>query len=380
MGDVRPDPNPEPARAASDPNASPGVAISLRLLGVPVRLHFTFLLLLVFLIAIGVGGSQSSLLTAVYFTALFASVLLHELGHVAVSRRFGIRTLEIVIFPIGGIARLERNPKPAEEFWIALAGPVVNILIAAGIFGYLFYTGAISTWSDLVRASDSDVVRSIALGNLVIAAFNMLPAFPMDGGRVVRAFIARHKPEDEATRSAAQAGRYLAIAMGLYGLVAGNYMLLFVALFVYLGATQESAAALGRALTQGVPVRAAMITDFRTLSHGDTLQAAADLLLATSQQDFPVVLGEQVIGLLSRNALLRGISRQGGASYVAGAMERTFLTVSPEADLGEAMPLLSRTGSCALVMEGERLLGLLTRENFAEYLMLRRYGLPARPE
>jgi CBS domain-containing protein len=152
-------------------------------------------------------------------------------------------------------------------------------------------------------------------------------------------------------------------------------MLVFIAFFVYLGASHETAAVEGRSLTEGVTVRAAMITDYRTLEHGSTIRDAAAMLLATSQTDFPVVLGESVMGLLGRNALLRGMAVDGPDAYVAGIMDREFPRVSGDTSLTDALPLLSKT-SCLLVMDSERLLGLLTRENLSEYLMLRKFGMP----
>ncbi len=352
-----------------------GTMGSIRLLGVPVRFHFTFILLLVFLVVMGLGNKQSGLIFALYILALFASVLLHELGHAWVGRQYGVRTLEIVMFPIGGVARLEKNPKPNQELWIALAGPFVNIVIAGVLLGYLFYRNHLQAIETLFDPTDSNLLERIALGNLLLAGFNLLPAFPMDGGRVLRAILARFRSEDDATRVAAWAGRMLAIGMGLYGLLSMQFMLVFIAFFVYLGAAQEGAAAIGRTLTHGIPVRAAMITDFRTLPHGSTIRDAANLLLATSQQDFPILHGSSVIGLLPRNLLLRALASEGPEAYVSSAMERDFLSLSPEADLGEALPAMTQAGSCALVMEGDRLVGLLTTENLSEFLLLRRFGM-----
>lgn len=352
-----------------------GTIGTIRLLGVPVRFHFTFVLLIVFLTVVGVGGRQSSLMYLVYIIGLFASVLLHELGHAWVAKRYGVRTLEIVMFPIGGVARVEKTPKPHEEFWIALAGPLVNIVIAAALLGYLLYRHQLVALDALFDPTDANLAQRIATGNLLLAAFNLLPAFPMDGGRVLRAILARTKSEDEATRAAAGAGRMLAIAMGLYGLLSMQFMLVFIAFFVYLGAAQEGAAAMGRTLTHGIPVRAAMVTEFHTLPHGSTIRDAAALLLATSQQDFPVVHGTSVIGLLPRNGLLRALAAEGQEAYVSGAMEREFTRLSPDMDLADALPMMAQAGSCALVMENEQLLGLLTTENLSEFLLLRRFGM-----
>ncbi len=346
------------------------------LFGVPVRFHFTFVILLIFLIVFGVSGRQSAAASALYILALFASVLLHELGHALVARRYGLRILEIVMLPIGGVARLERSPKPREELWIALAGPAVNFALAAALFAILALKGWWTPVEKLAEPTDANLLQRVATGNLILALFNLLPAFPMDGGRVLRSLLAFTRSEDQATRAAAGAGQLLAILMGLYGLLSMHFLLVFVAFFVYVGASMEAAAAVGRVFTRGIPVRAAMITDFRTISHASTIRDAANLLLATSQQDFPVVHGGEVIGLLGRDRLLKAMATSGPDSYVAGAMERDFLRVEPETDLAEALSLLSKPGACALVMEDGRLVGLLTRENLAEFVLLRQSGMP----
>jgi len=369
MADPPPPPPPDPK-----PNDIPmtGTINALRLFGVPVRLHFTFVLLLVFLIFIGFGGKQSAPTTVIYVLALFASVLFHEVGHALVARLYGVRTREIVMFPIGGVSQLETQPKPRQEFLIALAGPLVNVAIAVVLLATQHDFLPLETLS---VPTDANLLERIAAGNLLLGLFNLLPAYPMDGGRVLRSLIALRKPEDEATLIAAKTSRFLAVAMGLFGLLSSNFLLVFVALFVYLGASQEGAAARGRSLTSGYPVRAAMITDFRTLSHGNTVREAGDLLLATSQQDFPVLHGTEVIGLLTRSALMRAMLQDGPESYVAAAMDRNFVRLPPDMELAAAMPQISAAGSCALVMDGETLLGLLTAENLYEFMLLRQVSL-----
>ena len=350
----------------------PGTLGNVRLFGVPVRLHFTFVLLLVFLLFIGIGGKQTGAATAVYILALFASVLLHEIGHVLVARWYGVRTREIVMYPIGGVSRLESQPKARQELLISTAGPVINLLIAIILFAFERNFLPLET---LRIPTDANLVERIAIGNLLLGLFNLLPAYPMDGGRILRSVIAFWKPEDEATQMAASAGQFLAVAMGLFGLLTGNFLLLFVALFVYLGAQQEGAAARGRSLTSGFPVRAAMITDFRTLTHGNTIREAGDLLLSTSQQDFPVMHGDEVIGLLTRSALMRAMLRDGPEAYVAGAMDRNSPRVTPDMDLAAAVPLLSAASSSALVMDGDHLVGLLTAEHLYEFMLLRQVSI-----
>jgi Zn-dependent protease/CBS domain-containing protein len=348
-----------------------------RVLGVPVRLHFTFVLLVVFIAVQVFGGKNSSAGFALFLVGSLASVLLHEFGHAIVASRFGVRTREIVMFPIGGLARMERPLPPAAEIMVALAGPFVNLVLACAVFAYMVQSKetAVIGVRDFLQPGGKSVPALLLYGNILLAFFNLLPAFPMDGGRVLRALLSFIRPEQEATRVAAWMGRMLAIAMGLYGLVAAQFLIVFFALFIYLGAAQESVAALGRSLAHGIPVRAAMITEFHTLDHGNTVRDAANLLLSTSQQDFPVMHGGKLVGLLGRNQLIRAIAYDGPETYVAGAMDRGYATFSPDTDLAEILPQMALAGQCALIMEQDRLVGILTTDNLSEFLMLRRFGM-----
>jgi Zn-dependent protease/CBS domain-containing protein len=361
----------------SDRSGIAGTVPAFRLFGVPVRFHFTFLLLLVFLIVTDLGSKGGGASFALFILGLFASVLLHELAHALVGNRFNVKTIEIVMFPIGGVSRMERMLKPKEELWIAAAGPLTNLLLAAGIFALLRLTNATAAirLKDVIELSDANVLPRLAFGNLLLAGFNLIPAFPMDGGRILRALLSFIRTEEEATQMAAWMGRMLAISMGLYGLLAPQFMLVFSAFFIYLGAAQEGAAALGRTLTHGIPVRSAMVREFHTLAPGDTVRHAADLLLATSQQDFPVVHGNQVAGLLSRNLLVRAMAAEGPDAYVAGVMERDFVVLEPEMDLSEVLTVMAQAGQCALVLDNDKLVGLLTTDNLSEFLLLRRVGM-----
>jgi Zn-dependent protease len=360
----------------SERTPTAGTVRAFRIGGVPIRLHFTFILLVAFLVVTDLG-QESSGSFALYLMGLFASVLLHELAHAGVASRLRVRTLEIVMFPIGGLARLERRLRPSEELWVTLAGPAANLAIAGAIFGYMVATRQVVSigLNELLQPTDGNVVQRLAFANLLLAGLNFMPAFPMDGGRVLRALLSMVRPEEEATRVAAWMGRMLAISMGLYGLVFSELLLVFFAFFVWLGAAQETAASVGRTLTNGIPVRAAMITEFHKLGHGDSVREAANLLLSTAQQDFPVMHGDQVIGVLDRNGLLRALAQEGPDAYVAGTMERDFVALDPNADLAEMLPLLARAGRCALVMEEARLVGMLTTENLSEFLLLRRFGM-----
>jgi Zn-dependent protease len=341
----------------------------------PIRLHFTFLLLLAFLLVGGLAGGASAALTSLYLLALFGSVLLHEVGHVAVASLFGISTSSITLYPLGGVSKLEKDPTPAQEVWISVAGPLVNILIGTAIFVYLGYHSWIVPAEQLAKVTEGNLLQRIAIGNFILAVFNLIPAFPMDGGRALRGMLATWKTPEDASHIAAVTGQFFAFAMAFFALFTGQFLLIAIAAFIYFGAAQEDAVAIGRKLLHGVPVRDAMMTRFQTLSHGNSLADAADLLVSTSQHDFPVVIGNQVIGVLDKTTLLQTMATEGPDTYVAGAMDRNFITLDPNMDLAEVIPLLGKIRSCALVMEGERLLGVLTRENLSEFLTLRRFRL-----
>ncbi len=366
-----------PNQAPQAQRSTAGAIRFFSLFGTPLSLHFSFILLAIVVIARDFSGHQTTSTYTWFLVGMLISVLLHEAAHALVAKLLHVRTLEVVMFPIGGLPRMERTLKPSEEIWISAAGPLVNAVIAMALFGYLSAThqAAAINPSDLMTPSDVNLLGLLAFGNLLLVAMNLLPAFPMDGGRILRALLSYIRPEDEATRISAWMGRMLAISMGLYGLFAGLFMLVFFALFVYLGAAMEFAAATGRSLTHGIPVRGAMVSEFHTLEHGKTIRDAANLLLATSQQDFPVVHGDQVVGLLGRNLLLKALASEGPDAYVAGVMDRDYLSLDPNTDLSDVLPLMAHAGRCALVMEGEKLVGLLTTENLSEFLLLRRFGM-----
>ena len=351
--------------------------------GIPIRLHFTFLLFLVY-VGLPKPGGHASLNVALVLT-LFLCVVLHELGHSIVALRYGIPVANITLYPIGGVASIEKRPKPKQEFWIALAGPAVNVVIASALYLVLkSQPGPLPTaaMTHLGAGGLNGFLLTVLSLNVMLVLFNLIPAFPMDGGRVLRAVLAMNMPPVQATRIAAGIGQFIAIAAGLLALASHNYWYLLIAFFVYMGAGQEAGAYQQAALIEGVSVREAMITDVRTLSVGNTLKEAADVLLDTSQHDFPVLHGDSVQGVLTRNDLLRGLSGQGPGGYVAGVMNRQFAAAAPDDDLGETIPRLQATPGPLLVLDGDRLLGVITSDNIQEFFAIRqiaaaRSGRPA---
>jgi Zn-dependent protease/CBS domain-containing protein len=343
--------------------------------GIPVYVHSTFLLLILFLVArdLGAGASPAAAAgSALFLLAIFATIVLHEYGHALTARRYGIKTRDITLLPIGGLARLERLPEvPRQELYVALAGPAVNLVIAAltSVGAALLGVGLGSPTADL---SGGNVLGRFVAVNVLLALFNLIPAFPMDGGRALRAWLAERYDYSHATEIAANLGQALAFAFGLLGLLSGNPMLLFIALFVWVGATAEASSASVRSIIAGIPVERAMITDFHVVEAGDSLQRAADLVIAGQQQDFPVLEAGRLVGVLTRDRLIRAIAERGLESPVREAMTGTYETAEARELLGPAFERL-QTCPCPVlpVLSDGRVVGLLTTENVGEFVMLR---------
>jgi Zn-dependent protease len=346
-----------------------------RVAGIPIYVHWTFLILLAW-IMIGYWVESHDLLKAIegggFILTLFGCVVLHELGHALAARRFGVPTSDITLLPIGGVARLQRMPdQPAQELIIALAGPAVNVVIVVLLLvvGVRFPEG-LNEPQHLVQARFWPKILEI---NVFLAAFNMLPAFPMDGGRVLRALLAMRLPYARATRLAASIGQFIAIGFALLGLQA-NPMLMLIALFVWIGAEAEASQVEERFALKDVPVRDAMLTEFHTLTPQDTLGQAADLLLAGTQHDFPIVAeGDHGFrGLLTRSDLLAGLSSGGRDALVVEHAKTEIPRVEANSPLAAAVTRLREGhGPCLQVVDHEETVGLLTLENVGEFLMVR---------
>lgn len=344
-----------------------------RFAGIDVYIHATFWLLLgwIALSHILQGDPLAQTLAGIVFIlALFACVVLHEFGHALTARRYGIKTRDITLLPIGGLARLERMPEqPIQEFWVALAGPAVNVVIAALLFIFLTLTNALEPLERLGVASGSFVERLLVV-NIVLALFNMLPAFPMDGGRVVRALLAMRMEYTRATHIAASLGQAMAFLFGFIGLFT-NPFLIFIALFVWIGAAQEASMAQMKSALGGIPVSRTMLTDFRTLAPRDSLAHAVELILAGAQRDFPVTENGTLVGILTRDQLLAALSQFDRATPVEQVMQRELTSV----DYAEMLDLaLMKLEACAChtlaVTQRGQLIGLVTKDNIAEFLMI----------
>ncbi|HSC29975.1 MAG TPA: site-2 protease family protein [Vicinamibacterales bacterium] len=343
--------------------------------GIGVYVHATFLILVAWVALahwLAERSVSAALMGVLFILALFACVVLHEYGHALTARRFGIRTRDITLLPIGGLARLERMPDdPRQELWVAIAGPAVNVVIAGILYLVLVSTATLSPIETLSVTSGSFVER-LMLVNVILVAFNLLPAFPMDGGRVLRALLAMRMEYTRATQIAASLGQGMALLFGWLGLFT-NPFLIFIALFVWIGAAQESAMTEVRAALSGIPLERAMMTDFRTLSPDDSLARAVELLLSGSQQDFPVLDGDTVVGILTRNDLLAALAREGREQPVAEVMRRDFQTADALDMIEVAFQRLQDSGCCRTmpVLRRGSLVGLINTENLGEFISVR---------
>jgi Zn-dependent protease len=353
-----------------------------RLAGIDVYVHATFFILIAW-IALNhwqVGGTLASVVGGVGFILmLFLCVVLHELGHALTARRYGIGTRYITLLPIGGVALLERMPRdPKQEIAVALAGPMVNVVIALSLWGWLAAANALVP-AEQLSVTGGPFLERLMVVNIFLALFNMLPALPMDGGRVLRAALAMRMGHGPATRTAASIGQGLALVLGLFGLFA-NPFLMFIALFVWIGAETEAGSAQIQSALSGVTVGQAMLTHFHTIAPNDPLARVVELTLAGTQKDFPVVADERVMGVLTQADLLKGLRAGGEHSKVNEVMQ----TDVHAADIGEPLDaVLERfqTSECRLVSvtASGRLAGLVNLDNILELLQFQEIleGRPA---
>src|SRR5213595_1227986 len=316
-----------------------------RIYGIQLRIHVTFLLLIGWL-AFGYyaqGGSAIAFWRVIFVLLLFVCVVLHEFGHAIAAKSYGINTPDITLLPIGGVARMECMPEePRQELIIALAGPLVNVVIALTLFAVVCWRGLAAQ----AAMGGPDLLAQLLVINVVLVLFNLLPAFPMDGGRVLRGLLATRLSYARATQIAASIGQGCAFVFGFIGLFS-NPFLLFIALFVYIGASQEAALAQMRDVSRRFPVSSAMVREFRSLPESATLEEAVDALLATSQHDFPVLdEAGKVAGILTRHDLIAALRKNDPMIRVGDVMRRDIPTVTTGTRFEEAFRIMQEC-NCA---------------------------------
>ncbi len=343
--------------------------------GIKVYMHWTFLILIGWILMMNLRAGHSLIegsWSILFILALFACVILHEFGHALTARRFKIQTSDITIYPIGGVASLEGIPeKPSEELLVAIAGPLVNVAIAILLFVYLRATGAFPNLQDIKDPGymqNLPFVFNLFAANLLLAVFNLIPAFPMDGGRVLRALLAFKMGHVKATKIAASVGQLLAIFFVFIGFFY-DFWLVFIGLFIFVGAGSEAAAESVQNVLTGKTVRQAMMSRFTVLSPHDTLEKAVALLLDGQDKEFLVAEDGLVKGVLLRNDIIKGLSEFGKTCTLAKVMCTEFVTLSPEVALRDVFQKLMAT-RCKVfpVVENGRLTGMIDMDNVQELI------------
>ncbi len=352
-----------------------------RVSGIDIKVHASFLLVVLYFAL--VFGSPHGLVGAAFGTAvvitLFGCVVLHELGHSLVAQRLGVSVREIILLPIGGLARLGREPsKPLHELVIAIAGPLVNVVIAVLLTGLaLALYGPSGLFSDrflqaaLGPPSVEGLVSSLLAANVMLAVFNMIPALPMDGGRVFRALLAMMVGKPKATRVAAAVGQVLAGGLAVYAIVETQLILALIAGFVFLGASQERLSSQVTEAVRGLQAGEVCDPNAITLMPGDMVGTAVDHLLRTPQAHFAVVHGEQLVGTLSRDEVLAAAGAVGLGAFVAGVMRRDIAQVDAATPLDELRStLMELAGRPVAVFGPQGFIGLLGYEDVSRIAAL----------
>jgi Zn-dependent protease/CBS domain-containing protein len=350
-----------------------------RIASIDIRVHVTFLILLVWIawMSYVATGSAAGVLDGILMLCLvFVIIVVHEFAHALTARHFGIRTRDITLLPIGGVSSLERMPdEPRQELLVALAGPSINFVLAALLAGLALALGEpLLPSTEVAMQSVSLVVRLFWI-NVALGVFNLLPAFPMDGGRVLRALLALRLSDIQATRIAAGVGQAMAIVLGIIGLF-GSPMLVFIALFLWMGATGEGHLAEAKFIAHGIPVSAAMVRDFEVMTPAQPVSEALHWVLVSTQHDFPVIdensRDGQVVGMLGREAMLKALAAHGPKVSIGEVMRPVSTLLHPSDNLEDAFMKVMRGGEALAVVDAHgRLVGMLTSDSVADFFLIR---------
>jgi Zn-dependent protease/predicted transcriptional regulator len=356
---------------------------------IDVRLHFTFPLILLwgaFQFGMAGGSMSSALFGVIAVTLLFVLVTLHEFGHSFAALYYGVPVKQIVLSPIGGVAQLQRMPdKPVQEFVISIAGPAVNFVIAVVMALFIPILGLsvndfVLALSGTAGLTITAVFAYIFAYNIFLALFNLIPAFPLDGGRVFRALLAMKLDYGLATNIAATVGKALAVMMGLYGLTNGGIFMVFIAMFIFTAASQEAKMVKHRVSLQGFTVHDVYSTSAYTLTPYHRLDQAVQLMMMSGQSSFPVVNNDNLEGFITRKDLSEAMKSRGGHTWANMIMRQDIAPVSPLLPLEEAQKRMIMEELDALpVVENGLYLGLLTHWNINQVVQWQSGNKNAKP-
>jgi Zn-dependent protease/predicted transcriptional regulator len=307
-----------------------------------------------------------------FVLALFACVVMHEFGHALAAQRYGIQTKDIVLYPIGGVARLEKLPEdPKQELWVAFAGPLVNIALFIILSTILSFTGFNIESLEELKIRPNTILLYIASANLILALFNLLPAFPMDGGRVLRAFLSIKLPRAKATQIAGGIGQFLAIFFVFFGLF-NNPILVLIGIFIFLGAGAEVAHTQQENFLKGFKVKDALMSHFQILGYNAPLSKAVEKLLNSQATHFVVVKDDVAVGTISRNEIIKGLETDGEQAYIEKFADFNPIKLEIDSALDDAWKLmLSQNKKVAFIIENGHFLGILDQENISELILVK---------
>jgi Zn-dependent protease len=346
-----------------------------RIAGIGLFVHWTFLLLIGYIIfsnyRAGHDAGQTTW-SVVFVLSIFVTVLLHELGHALAAKRYHIDTKDITLLPIGGLARLEKMPeKPSEELVVAIAGPAVNIALAI-ITGLFIQLPAMNELSVQLSGgiNASNFFLNFFIVNIWLAVFNLIPAFPMDGGRVLRALLSMRLKRHVATQVAARIGQAIAVGFVLIGFFVNPFLVL-IGLFIFIGAQAEASYTQAQSMLKDYRVRHALMREYRKVESGETLGTAVKMLLNGQNKSFVVTQDGLVTGILSRDEIIRGLSEKGEDQLIGNIMNRQIIRLDADMPLEEAY-LKSREHSTDLmvVVQNDQIIGTIDTENILEFIMV----------
>ncbi|MDP2175208.1 MAG: site-2 protease family protein [Bacteroidota bacterium] len=343
--------------------------------GIKVQIHWSFLILLSWIVISNVrsgSGTVQTLWSILFVLTIFLCVTLHEFGHALAAKRFGIKTKDITLLPIGGLARLESIPeKPREELIVAIAGPLVNIAIVLLLYPLIHFTTDItSTISSLTSITSQNFLFNLMFINLWLAIFNLIPAFPMDGGRVLRALLAFRLERHKATAIAARIGQMLAVGFIFLGFFSNPFLVL-IGLFIFLGAQGETEYTQAKSMLKGYTVNDVIMKQYQTLSPNDTIKEAVALLLNGQSKSFLVIDNEQVLGTLNRDEIIKALSSEGENSSINHVMNKEIVALKAETPLEDAWQIIQQHKMLMPVYSYNQLIGTLDTENILEFIMIK---------
>lgn len=345
--------------------------------GIRVSVHWTFLLIIAWVVFLNLqqgAGMQQIIYSILFIIAIFICVVIHELSHSLMARRYGIPTRSITLLPIGGLADLQKMPEePKQEFAVSVAGPLSNIAIALFISLILLITQNINlSTADFQAITGKNFFIILMFANLMLAVFNLLPAFPMDGGRIFRSLMAIYLSREKATYVAMNMGKIFAFGLALLGIFV-NPFLIFIAIFIFIGAQKEYEQVRNSSVLSGYRVQDILMHEFTSLEEDETLRTAVNILLSGPEQRFVIVDKEnRVKGILTRNNIIQGLSEYGDELKVRQIMNKDITTFEPDTSLEKAFQIMQKQRITMVpVIQNEKLVGIIDMDNINEFIMIR---------